>query len=196
MDAQPATLPGWLLRVSDRPPIQHRLEPAGLSPCFRIVVAPELLRIQQFWHDVFPLMKPFADHDQPFSGDDVWDPLVEARWCGFLHQHLECFDSLDILDDLVTALGRHTEAQPAHIETLLLRSVALIDLACQGMARALLPWAIEDNRLALRALFRLFQQQADGRNTAAAILTGGKLLRLNPTDDHAVGPVLAMLVEN
>lgn len=159
-------------------------------------MAPELLRIQQFWHDVFPLMKPFADHDQPFNGDGVWDPLVAARWCEFLHQHLECFDSLDILDDLVTALGRHTEAQSAHIETLLLRSVVLIDLACQGMARALLPWAIEDNRLALRALFRLFQLQADDGNTAAALLTGGKLLRLNPTDDHAVGPALAMLVGN
>ena len=156
-------------------------------------MAPELLRIQQFWHDVFPLMKPFASHDQPFAGDGVWEPCVEARWCDFLHQHPECFDSLDILDDLVTALGRHSEAQSPHIEALLIRSVALIDLACEGTANVLLPWAIEDNRHALRALFRLFQQQAGGRNTAAAMVTGGKLLRLNPTDDHAVGPVLAML---
>jgi hypothetical protein len=56
-----------------------------------------------------------------------------------------------------------------------------------------LPWAIEENRLALRALFRLFQQQVGNHDRVAAIATAQKLLRLNPADNHAVGPALANL---
>jgi tetratricopeptide (TPR) repeat protein len=185
----------WLLHVTDRRPVQHRLVAVGSSPGCKITAPPEMIRIQQLWHDVFPLLKPFSAQDQPFDGDAVWEPRVEARWCEFLRQHPEAFDSLDILDDLATAVGRHAHAQSAWVDALLLtplltRSSALVDLACQAQAEAILPWDIEENRVALRALFRLFQQQLDGDDQAVAIATGRKLLRLNPADHHAVGAVL------
>ena len=189
----------WLLHVMDRKPARHRLVAMGASPRFKIAAPPELVRIQQLWHDVFPLLKPFSAQDQPFDGDGVWEPRVEARWCEFLRQHPEAFDSLDILDDLATAVGRHTQAQSAWVDALLLtplltRSAALVDLACQDAGEVVLPWAVEENRFALRAAFRLFQQQVGSHDRVAAIATAQKLLRLNPADHHAVGPALANLI--
>ena len=136
--------------------------------------------------------------DQPFCGDDVWEPHVERQWCQFLRQHPEAFDSLDILDDLTTAVGRHAQAQSPWVDALLLtplltRNAALVDAACDGAAEVLLPWTIEENQPALRGLFRLFQQQLGAHDRTAAIATAHKLLRLNPADTHGVGCALDSL---
>jgi tetratricopeptide (TPR) repeat protein len=188
----------WLLHVADRKPTLHRLVAAGPSPRCKLAAPPELVRIQQLWRDVFPLSKPFEAQDQPFDGDGIWEPRVEARWCEFLRQHPEAFDSLDILDDLATAVGRHAQAQSPWVDALLLtplltRSAALVDLACHGASEVVLPWNLEENRVALRALYRLFQQQVAGPDRDVAIATGRQLLRLNPADPHAVGAALANL---
>ena len=191
-------LRNWLLHIMDRQPLRHRLIAVGTGPRFKLAAPPELVRIQQLWHDVFPLLKPFSAQDQPFCGDDVWEPRVERQWSQFLRQHPEAFDSLDILDDLTTAVGRHAQAQSPWVESLLLiplltRNAALVDAACGGAGEVLLPWTIEDNQPALRGLFRLFQQQLGTHDRTAAIATGHKLLRLNPADIHGVGSVLENL---
>jgi hypothetical protein len=188
----------WLLHVADRKPPRHRLEAVSASARFKLVAPPELVRIQQLWHDVFPLLKPFSDQDQPFCGDGVWEPRVEARWCAFLRQHPEAFDSLDILDDLTTAVGRHAQAQSRWVDALLLaplltRTAALVEAACQDTAEVVLPWILEENRPALRGLFRLFQQQLGHHDQAAATATAHELLRLNPADPLGVGSVLENL---
>jgi hypothetical protein len=184
--------------VADRKPPRHRLEAVSASARFKLVAPPELVRIQQLWHDVFPLLKPFSDQDQPFCGDGVWEPRVEARWCAFLRQHPEAFDSLDILDDLTTAVGRHAQAQSRWVDALLLaplltRTAALVEAACQDTAEVVLPWTLEENRPALRGLFRLFQQQLGHHDQAAATATAHELLRLNPADPLGVGSVLENL---
>ncbi|MEE8320877.1 MAG: SEC-C metal-binding domain-containing protein, partial [Gammaproteobacteria bacterium] len=63
--------------------------------------------LEQEWHQVFPLPKPLLTHDACFDAEDAWDFADEAAWTGFLQQHPEAFDSLDILDDLATALMQH-----------------------------------------------------------------------------------------
>jgi len=188
----------WLLRVADREPVRHRLIPTGTAACFALGAAPELLEIQQLWHDLFPLAKPFSAQDQPFGGDRVWEPDIETQWCDFLHQHPQAFDSLDILDDLATAVGRHSQAQSPWVDALLLnplltRSAELVEVTCRDAGEILLPWSSEENRAALRGLFRLFQQQLGGGNRSAAMATADRLLRLNPADDHRVGAVLEHL---
>jgi hypothetical protein len=147
---------------------------------------------------VFPLAKPFSAQDQPFGGDRVWEPDIETQWCEFLQQHPQAFDSLDILDDLATAAGRHAQAQSPWVDALLLcpllaRSAELVEATCREAGGLLLPWSIEENRPALRSLFRLFQQQLGGGNRAAAMATANRLLQLNPADDHRVGSALEHL---
>lgn len=188
----------WLLRVADRKPVCHRLIPTGTPARFVLGAPAQLLEIQQLWHGVFPLTKPFSDQDQPFGGDRVWEPEVESQWCEFLHENPQAFDSLDILDDLATAVGRHAQAQSPWVDALLLcpllaRNAELVEATCREAGEVVLPWSIEENRPALRGLFRLFQQQLGGGNRAAALATANRLLRLNPADDHRVGSVLEHL---
>jgi tetratricopeptide (TPR) repeat protein len=188
----------WLLQVADREPVRHQLIPTASRPRCALVAPPELVRIQQLWHAVFPLAKPFSAQDQPFGGDGVWEPNSETQWCEFLHQNPQAFDSLDILDDLATAVGRHSQAQSAWVDALLLapllaRSAELVEVTCRGAGELVLPWSLEANRPALRGLFRLFQQQLGGENRATAIATAKLLLRLNPADDHRVGSTLEHL---
>jgi tetratricopeptide (TPR) repeat protein len=195
-----AALRDWLLQVADREPARYQLVPTPSATRLALVTPRWLLRTQQMWHDVFPLAKPFSAQDQPFGGHDVWEPGTEAQWSEFLRAHPEAFESLDILDDLATAIGRHTQAQSPWVEALLLqlvlaRSAELIDLACRDIGDGTLPWSAADNRTALRALFRLFQQQLGRDRRAAAIMTGEKLLCLNPDDEHGVRPVLGQLRE-
>lgn len=71
----------WLAEVADRP-----LPPTPAS----------LAALEHHWHEVFP-------------PDNPWKPGLEEQWMAFLTQHPEAFDSLDILDDLSTALTRHPQ---------------------------------------------------------------------------------------
>jgi hypothetical protein len=188
----------WLVRVAERAPLRHLLVPTATRCTFVLSAAAQLLRTQQLWHEVFPLGKPFSSQDQPFGGAGVWEPGIEAQWCEFLREHPEAFDSLDILDDLATAVGRHTQVQSPWVEALLLcplleRNAELLDLTCRDAGELILPWNIEANRPALRGLYRLFQQQLGGDNRAGARATAQKLLRLNPADDHGVGSALKSL---
>jgi hypothetical protein len=191
----------WLMRVADRAPLRHQLVPTGGRFRFGLEAPSQLLRTQQLWHDVFPLGKPFSAQDQPFGGAGVWEPKIESEWCAFLREHPEAFDSLDILDDLATAVGRHSHAQSPWVEALLLsplleRNAELVELACHDAGEVTLPWSIESNRPALRGLYRLFQQQLGGDNRPAAVATAEKLLRLNPADDHGVGSTLEHLSQS
>jgi hypothetical protein len=188
----------WLLSVASRKPVRHRLNPTTTPPRFALGAPPQLLRIQQLWHDAFPLGKPFGSQDQPFGDEGVWEPHIETQWCGFLQKYPEAFDSLDILDDLATAVGRHAQATSPWVDALLLtpiltRSAELVEATCRGAEDAALPWGIEENRPALRGLFRLFQQQLGAESRAAALATGQLLLRLNPSDEHGVAAALAQI---
>jgi tetratricopeptide (TPR) repeat protein len=191
----------WLLLVAEREPVRHRLIPTAIPGRFALGAPPELLGIQRLWHGVFPLAKPFCAQDQPFGGDRVWEPDIETQWCDFLHEHPQAFDSLDILDDLATAVARHSQAQSPWVDALLLcpllaRTAQLLEATCRDTRELVLPWSIEENRPALRGLFRLFQQQLGGGTRAAAMATARRLLQLNPADDHRVGPALEQLTHS
>jgi len=191
----------WLLLVADREPVRHRLIPTATPARFALGAPAELLSVQGLWHGVFPLAKPFSAQDQPFGGDRVWEPDIETQWCDFLHEHPQAFDSLDILDDLATAVARHSQAQSPWVDALLLcpllaRTAELLEATCRDTRELVLPWSIEDNRPALRGLFRLFQQQLGGGTRTAAMATARRLLQLNPADDHRVGPALEQLTHS
>jgi tetratricopeptide (TPR) repeat protein len=188
----------WLLEVADRTALRHPLIPTPAQPRCALGTPQQLLMTQQLWHDVFALGKPFSAQDQPFGGADVWEPQSEAQWCDFLRRHPEAFDSIDILDDLATALGRHSQSQSPWVDALLLcplleRNAELVEVTCSAAAKTTLPWTIEANRPALRGLYRLFQQQMGSEHRWAARATAQTLLRLNPSDEHGVATALEEL---
>ena len=90
----------WLQSVSGRPVPSYELKPCKGS--FVLIPSADIVAAEREWHAVFPLEKPFSIQDQPFDNHEIWHEQCETRWCGFLRAHPECFDSLDILDDLAT----------------------------------------------------------------------------------------------
>jgi tetratricopeptide (TPR) repeat protein len=143
------------------------------------------------WHAVFPLEKPFSVQDQPFDSHEIWHAAGETYWCDFLRAHPECFDSLDVLDDLATAIARHPQADAPGLDDLLLgpvlaRNEAILARALETRGKVTLPWVIASNRPALRGLMRALQWHLARNERPRALSTAELLLNLNPDDNHGV----------
>ncbi len=183
----------WLRAVADRATPSYELSPRDES--FLLTPPPAVTALERDWHKVFPLDKPFSVQEQPFDAREVWDQDSESEWCGFLRAHPESFDSLDILDDLATAIGRHPQADAPGLDDLLLgpvlaRNETIVARACPSTAKAALPWVIRGNRPALRGLMRAFQWRLARNERTPAINTAETLLALNRDDNHGVRFIL------
>ena len=150
---------------------------------------------EQAWHRAWPLDKPFSTHPLPNISTDVWAPPQVEFWVGFLEQHPDAMNSLDILDDLMVALSDMPDANalyaaPPVREKIFKRARAL--LATVMAADVVLPWACQENRPALRLLaleaFDLLDQ--DEPDALARLQT---MLRLNPNDNHGMRDLVVNL---
>jgi tetratricopeptide (TPR) repeat protein len=145
-------------------------------------------RVEALWRTQFPGAKPNRTALTPDDDGRVWEA---AEWTDALRAYPEAADSLDILDDLVTALYEHPESALPWIEQALLRP--LVDRAWAIVVQTVpagsphhCPWSLEPNRPALRLLFRRYLCQIDEGQPRAAADTLETLLRLNPQDHHGV----------
>jgi tetratricopeptide (TPR) repeat protein len=157
-------------------------EPARLCPSAGIQC------LEGSWHRLIGCPKPPSTSLLP-SGS--WDPWDGDDWLDFLVRHPEAADSLDILDDLVTALYLHPESALTWISRSLLtplleRAGRIIERVLPERSRRTIPWSSEENRAALRLLFRLYLARMDEDRESQAMETLCTLLRLNPTDNHGV----------
>ena len=150
-----------------------------------------VLALEASWQAVFPLGKPFSVNLRPFGEEGVWDD--EDLWVAYLDAHREAFDSLDILDDLATAVECHPQRDVAGVaealqEPLLRRAHAIIDraLAASEMDHPKLRWSWTENRPAVRSLVRLVYLELHRGNNAAALTLAQQVLALNPDDNHGL----------
>ncbi|MFQ5488391.1 MAG: hypothetical protein ACE5ET_08130, partial [Gammaproteobacteria bacterium] len=160
----------------------------------------KLTALEERWQARYPVDKPFSVQLEPFGGADPWDPEAATEWLAFLEHEPAAFDSLDILDDLATAVFLHEEmwlpgvAQQAYIP-LLERGAAILDQALAAAPSGTqLHWICSENRPALRLLARYaFWLEAEGEGEAARErLT--QLIRLNPDDNHGARTLLVNLL--
>jgi len=153
--------------------------------------------VEDAWRKVYPAGKPMLVALEMDFERDPWGESV-GRWLDFLEAHPEAFDSLEILDDLATALGAHPMlaapwARAPALAPLLARASAIVDAALAAHPAATLPWAMPANRAALRLLVRrTLLQMDDGEPHAAESLR--RLLALNPGDNHGLRGRLANLL--
>jgi tetratricopeptide (TPR) repeat protein len=179
----------WLQSVAARATPLYELSPSESN--FELTPPPTVAATERQWHEVFPLEKPFSVQDQPFEAHDIWDVDAESCWCGFLRSHPECFDSLDILDDLATAIACHPQAEAPGLDDLLLgpvlaRNETIIAHTCPNNAKNAVPWVIEGNRPALRGLVRAFQWRLAREERDSAVTTAERLVELNRDDHHGL----------
>lgn len=165
----------------------------GDSQDWGVVEAPAAITdIESDWHDFFPASKPFSVSLESLDDEDVWEPGVAGMWIAFLDQQPAVFDSLDVLDDLATAMYMHPALGLPGMEQrfyapLLERAVAILDAALAvAEGPVTLPWLDPDNRPVLRLLYRYGLWLArEGRDDEAQ-MRYRQLLVLNPNDNHGV----------
>lgn len=162
--------------------------PAGQAIPSELRAPAGVRRIESLWRALYPTGKPPATHLALAEDVDVWE---KSEWLEYLLGHPETADSLDVLDDLATALYEHPESALPWISHALLRP--LLERAWSILEQALpagdprhLPWASAANRPALRLLYRRYLSQIQEGESAAAVATLETLLRLNPQDNHGV----------
>jgi tetratricopeptide (TPR) repeat protein len=163
------------------------------DPMDTLFLSPPLAieELEAHWHEVFPLDKPFSIHNEPFGSEEPWSEEHEERWMAFLNDHPEAFDSLDIIDDLVTALMLHDQydtswLDEALLKPLLLRAASTVNRALSEIASPRIVWAFTENRPALRSLARLVDFYFRSGEESNAITWASRLLALNPHDNHGL----------
>ncbi len=157
--------------------------------------APERLRVLEAdWHAIYSPAKPFSIDHAPRGGAYPWNPDEEDVWMDFLDRHPEAFDSVDVLDDLATAVELHPMSDSMSFRKvmqapLVERGVRILHQAAGEASPSgdpCMEWADVRNRPGLRCLARAqslaLEQGDDERARAHAEL----LLALNPGDNHGI----------
>ncbi len=151
---------------------------------------------EQQWHRAWPLGKPISTHPLPDLTVDVWAPPQVEFWVGFLEQHPDAMNSLDILDDVMVALADMPKDNSAWAGTPLRakihkRTHQLLDAV--NANDLVLPWLCHENRPALRLLaseaFELHEY-----DEPEAMSRMQQLLRLNPNDNHGLRDLVVNLL--
>ena len=115
-------------------------------------------------------------------------------WLEFLGRNPLCWQSFDVLDDLVMAVDalQAVTIDKTLMEPLSARGVALLDanIAASGCGDGTLSWLSLQNRPALRLLahrtFRALDDPARGVASDEFIELAEKMIRLNPGDNHGM----------
>jgi tetratricopeptide (TPR) repeat protein len=166
--------------------------PTGRVPApphwVRLCPPTALPQLETAWHQAYRSSKPFSIQLASRRGEDVWE---SDRWLRFLERHPEAADSLDVLDDIATALYVHPESNlpwiaRALVLPLLQRARQILEKVVPAEDSRVMPWVLKENRAALRLLFRLFLLQEERGDATGAAATMEDLLRLNPDDNHGV----------
>jgi len=159
------------------------------------LIAPaEIQKIEQLWNETFDFEKPFGTHETSMIQQDPW--IFADDWVEFLEAHPIAFDSLDILDDIATALASHEMTDhPWHDERLLkpvlTRAALIISKNLDSIKAPHLSWLLQENRPALRSVARLIAFYFRNNNSDEAFLLMQKIVQLNPNDNHGFRTILA-----
>lgn len=150
---------------------------------------PMISELEMHWREVFPLAKPFSVYDEPMGEWDAWEEGDEPAWIIFLEDNPEAFDSLEIIDDLVTALFQNDQFEAASLDKalflpLLLRAAEIIDQALSNTITPRMAWMFAENRSALRSLARLVALYLRSGDETTAMDRAVQMLALNPHDNH------------
>ena len=126
---------------------------------------------------------------------DVWLPPQVEYWVGFIEQHPNAMNSLDILDDVMVALAYMPNDNSTWAGTPLRakihqRTHQLLDAV--NANELVLPWLCHENRPALRLLANEAFELND-YDEPDAMARMQQLLRLNPNDNHGLRDLVVNL---
>ena len=157
--------------------------------------APERLRVLEAdWHAIYSPGKPFSIDEVPRQAAFPWDLSAEDVWMGFLERHSEAFDSVDVLDDLATAVELHPMSDSFNLQEAM--QAPLVERGARIVRQAVveagtpgdrcLQWADARNRPGLRCLARAQALAMERGDNERARAHAELLLALNPGDNHGM----------
>ena len=157
--------------------------------------APERLRVLEAdWNAIYSPGKPFSVDDVPRQTAFSWDFDAEDVWMGFLDRHSEAFDSVDVLDDLATAVELHPMGDSMGFREAM--QTPLVERGARILRQAVgeagppgdrrLQWADARNRPGLRCLARAQSLAMERGDDERARAHAELLLALNPGDNHGM----------
>jgi hypothetical protein len=160
----------------------------GGGGCCAVTPTRALGAVERAWHRVFPADKPLSTLLSGPEHEQVW---LRDEWLDYLETNPLAADSLDVLDDLATALYAHPESSLPWVSRVMLdpvlaRAEAMLRHNIGERQPGALPWLDPRNRPALRLLFRCYRRHAEAGEEAAAVAVMELLLALNPRDNHGV----------
>jgi hypothetical protein len=150
-----------------------------------------LLKLERGWRKRFDEGKAGSTATQ--GGEDgMWKN--PQGWLEFLERNPVCWQSFNVLDDLVLAIDvlQTITTDKTLLDPLLARSVDLLDanIAAAGGCKGTMSWLSLQNRPPLRLLahraFRALDDPAQGVASDAFIDLAEKLIKLNPRDNHGI----------
>lgn len=155
-----------------------------------------LVELESDWHRVWPCAKPFSTAPVPHQEFDPWQPARAELWVGFVEQHPEAAQSLDLLDDWLIAirlLGGSAQDWISRELAPRLGARAHDVIQGAGVGEGELPWGAVENRPVLRLLVsRAYDTHYAGDATSARKQMR-ELLQLNPNDNHGIRMTLVNL---
>ena len=189
-------LEGLAERLASQAPVAAGDENAPAAPpdSLVLVAPPEVRATERRWREVFPGAKPFSIGELLPGGESAWDS--EQDWGAFLADNPQAFDSIDILDDLATAVMSHSvQGVPVFdrgmLVPLLERVERIVESALAGVPGPRLAWIVGENRPALRSLSRLADWEHASGEPSRALMLYERVIVLNPEDNHGHRCVLA-----
>ncbi len=161
------------------------LETGGMS----LQTPDKLQELEKRWHAVFPMAKPFSVQEVPFGEYDPWGVGEELEWSGWLLGNPAAFDSLDILDDLATALIMHPQMGAVWIDDTLLKPIlqraeTILAKVFVEAGEPQLNWLMPENRPALRALSRLADMTITTGEPSESLRMAQRMIAINPRDNQ------------
>lgn len=164
---------------------------------------PKQARAENLWRQTASSNKPSLTYLQA-DNHGLWE--AAENWLPLLQQHPILLDSFTVLDDLVLATDTllecapEIEARPLLLlqQTLLERAHTLLETQLQrhkGSKALQLPWAILENRPALRLLAQRASMldALDDEPYEAYRAQLEQLIALNPNDNHGIRAELSTL---
>lgn len=163
-------------------------EPRRANSAVQLRAPTQVRALEAAWHARFPLDKPRSTGLTPVTRVDPWE---SDDWLAELVEHPGLADSLEVLDDLATALYLHPSSALPWIARLVLqpileRAAAIIQQTLPADSPHQIPWSAPRNRPALRLLLRHALYLSEAGESGAAAKTLETLLRLNPRDHQGV----------
>lgn len=142
----------------------------------------KLKKLETQWQKVFQGVETFGLNTLP-SDNNPWD---DDSWLDFIKTHPECFDSINILDEITLAVKQWEPDEWILQKLLIPLGLRAVDINEKLPVSGAFSWAISENRPIIRTLFNFSETLHLAGELGESYQLYKTLLEANPDDNHGI----------